>query len=899
MTNKKFKKAAMALALTACVAAAPLAANAESPETAAEAQAPAAVDHADTDTEADAPEAEAPEKKSPPLVTISDEEPEAPVQEPEAPAVEDAAAEDEETPAAVDMSAEETPADTTEDAADEADAPAESTEADSTETPETTEIAISRPDAAVPAVQPGIAAPVAQPGGISTMLPMAGEGRQVSLNAEATNSTGTIMGDLQTVMNQVAGSGTIHEDGTIDHDVKLDKDYKGNLKIVDRIRLDLNEKTVTGTITVDLTGKEKQPGPTGLDYVEISNGTITGGTESGVQITGAEGTKILLKDLTITGNTNSKKNYGGGGVSADSGDITIDHCTITNNTASNGGGGGVSVGKKYDGAVDNASLTIKGSVISNNKGSMGGGVYAAIKDGSVEITDSTISNNSVVGQGGGIYVSASGSTDVTISDNKILENTSRSDGAGIFLSRSKQGDATPDTTISGNTIHKNTATSAGSNGGGIRLNNTSATLENNTITENTAGNAGGGIRVDATNSGPSVTCTLRGNTIANNTANTGGGISSGSSSLFYSGKYTGYTCTIIMESGSITGNKARTTLYNYGGGGVHLTGNGSRFTMKGGTISENEANCGGGIYSENYEGISILGGTIQNNKAVKHGGAIYIKNSNPRNAIDGITNTVEQEVLDIGSTVVISGNSAGQLGGGIYADNGVTVKMAGYLLNNHAGTAGDDLYLTAGSADSKNQNVLILRRVGKDDDWTLVDCDHTIDGWYIDGDKDGNDRWNADATVDADGNEIPKFIVNLDTLLDGSDYTITQDENGNYVITVGDKALALKAAHDVIPTPKPDPDPEPTPDPDPTPGPVTPENPENPPVEDATPDEPAETPVTPENPESPPVQDATPDTVSALPKTGVNWLTALAMALSGMALTVAGAFTSFAYKSKH
>ena len=51
MTNKKFKKAAMALALTACVAATPLAANAETPENAAGAQAPAAVDHAEADTQ--------------------------------------------------------------------------------------------------------------------------------------------------------------------------------------------------------------------------------------------------------------------------------------------------------------------------------------------------------------------------------------------------------------------------------------------------------------------------------------------------------------------------------------------------------------------------------------------------------------------------------------------------------------------------------------------------------------------------------------------------------------------------------------------------------------------------------------------------------------------------------
>lgn len=64
MTNKKFKKAAMALALTACVAATPLAANAETPENAAGAQAPAAVDHAEADTQ-EAPEAELPVEEEP------------------------------------------------------------------------------------------------------------------------------------------------------------------------------------------------------------------------------------------------------------------------------------------------------------------------------------------------------------------------------------------------------------------------------------------------------------------------------------------------------------------------------------------------------------------------------------------------------------------------------------------------------------------------------------------------------------------------------------------------------------------------------------------------------------------------------------------------------------------
>lgn len=620
MTNKKFKLAAMSLALTACVAASPLSAGAEAPEAAADVQPSAAADTATEDkpspetVAAEEPAAEAAADPVEETPAQSTEEP--PAQEPEAAPAGDAAvlpALPGARPVVVDMPAAEAPADAAgepaeaaedpKDAADSAEETAEDADAaEDAETPEPPEIAIARPDAAQPAVQPGIAAPAIQPGGISVMLP--GETRQVALNTQASNEDGTVMGDFETVVkNAKAGQ-----------EIILQEDYTGSLTIFDWIRLNLNKKTVTGTITVDLSGK-KADGSRGT--VEIVNGTITGGTESGVKITGAEGSEILLKDLAITGNRNDTSGYGGGGVCADSGDLTIDHCRITDNTAANGSGGGVSMGGK-------------------------------------------------------------------------------------------------------------------------------------------------------------------------------------------------------------------------------------------------------------------------------HGGGIYIRNSMPNRTIAGsVTNTVEQEVLDIGSTVVISGNTAGQLGGGIYADNGVTVRLAGYLLNNHAGTAGADLYLTAGSTEDKNRNVLILRRVSKDDDWTLVDCGHTIDGWYIDGDEDGNNRWNADATVDADGNEIPKFIMNLDTLLDGSDYTILQDENGDYVITVGGKALALKAAHAVIP-PEPTPDPEPTPGPNPTPDPeptpITPETPESPEVPEA----PGETPVT---PISTPTQTVAPSGTH-LPQTGTSLFAALAMALSGIALTAAGAWAS-------
>ena len=82
---------------------------------------------------------------------------------------------------------------------------------------------------------------------------------------------------------------------------------------------------------------------------------------------------------------------------------------------------------------------------------------------------------------------------------------------------------------------------------------------------------------------------------------------------------------------------------------------------------------------------------------------------------------------------------------------------------------------------------------------------------------------------------------------------------------------------------------------------VTPETPELPPVQDATPDAEPTTDVviTPATPELPPVQDAAPDVISALPKTGVNWTAAIGMALSGIALMAAGAFTSLFHKAKH
>ena len=142
-------------------------------------------------------------------------------------------------------------------------------------------------------------------------------------------------------------------------------------------------------------------------------------------------------------------------------------------------------------------------------------------------------------------------------------------------------------------------------------------------------------------------------------------------------------------------------------------------------------------------------------------------------------------------------------------------------------------------------------------------------------------RSTQDASVDAESAHKEETVVRHGTADYEYTYTASKDE---VEITTDSRTETT--------TPE-------TPDTPDTPDtPVSPENPTDSPVQDATPED-AETPVTPENPANPSVQDATPDTVAALPKTGVNWTAALAMALSGMALTVAGAFTSLFAKSKH
>ena len=716
--------------------------------------------------------------------------------------------------------------------------------------------------------------------------------------------------------------------------------------------LDVSDSTVQGNKgnngggihTGEARDASKTPSKATITNTKVLENEAIGSGEGGGVYVGTRA-DATLKGCTVADN---KSVSTGGGIAAKLGTVTLDDTTVENNQAVNGGGlfhlgiavpgsltlqngsiirnntassmgGGLflwgNVGLKSENSEISGNKALYGAGIAasqytanfaspklelvdtkvNNNGDantvMGGGIYAAsgvtvtskntkflgntantaggillYLNSSADLDNSEVSSNTATGNGGGVYV-YDATCSLTTSNGTVFRENSAANGGGIY----SNGGAV---TAEDSTFEKNTATA---NGGGFYLQGTKLTANRNTIASNEA-KSGGGMYLDSTNA------ELTGNTIdGNKVTGSGGGI------YAYGDTNNKGTNTITLKKNTITNNTAGST-----GGGASFGNKNQKVTLEGDVIEDNSSSAyGGGIYAGSNCDLTMNGGSISRNNAGKLGGGLsqYGGKSVILNDVTVQGNTAKSGAgiyvyanngkLVLGSGTLVSGNTAQSFGGGIYcASKSIIDLMVGALYNNHAGTGGDDIHLA-----TKSYATLILRPVG--DDWTLDDCGHTINGWFIDA---------KDARWDADGEK--KFVINLDDFT-GDGYMIVKNpEDSSYTITLldGTASLALKAAHDVIPEPTPEPDPEPTP----TPGPVTPETPENPPVEDATPDEPAETPVTPENPETPSVQDATPDsTVAALPKTGVNWFTALAMALSGMALMAAGAFTSLFAKSKH
>ena len=202
--------------------------------------------------------------------------------------------------------------------------------------------------------------------------------------------------------------------------------------------------------------------------------------------------------------------------------------------------------------VSSGTFNMYGGSITGNKAQdaqgRGGGVYVYSGSGTFNMYGGSITGNRATGDGGGVYKSGSNSS-FNMYGGSITGNTANSYGGGVYVDGGGF-------TMSGGTI------------GGTKTGET-----------NTATYGGGGVYAKAN-------FEMTGGSITGNNAAYGGGVCVSKNGSF---EMSGSSC--------ITNNKA-----NAYGGGVHISYASATFTMKGGSITGNNA------YKSDY--ISTFGGGV-------------------------------------------------------------------------------------------------------------------------------------------------------------------------------------------------------------------------------------------------------------------------------------------------
>ena len=404
--------------------------------------------------------------------------------------------------------------------------------------------------------------------------------------------------------------------------------------------------------------------------VYVSSGTFNmyGGSITGNRATGDGGgvyksgsnSSFNMYGGSITGNT---ANSYGGGVYVDGGGFTMSGGTIggtktgETNTATYGGGG----------VYAKANFEMTGGSITGNETNRGGGVYVTGK-GSFTMSASadgqnipSITGNNATENGGGVYVVGSSSTfkmtGGSIGGTNENDANTADRGGGVCVDCGK---FTMSASADGQNIPSITGNNATENGGGVYVVGSSSTFEmtGGTITGNNAA-YGGGVCVSKNGS-----FEMSGSScITNNKADSYGG-----------GVHISYaSATFTMKGGSITGNNAYKSDYISTFGGGVCVGNGT-FTMTDGSITGNNAAYGGGVYTVNE--FKMSGGSITGNNAYK---SDYISTFGGGVCVGSGIFTVSGEVTVTdntkGGTKGADGKFTGDTKNNVYLPTGKTITI--------------------------------------------------------------------------------------------------------------------------------------------------------------------------------------------------------------------------------
>ncbi len=193
---------------------------------------------------------------------------------------------------------------------------------------------------------------------------------------------------------------------------------------------------------------------------------------------------------------------------------------------------------------------------------------------------------------------------------------------------------------------------AAANGGGLSLDNATATVTNTTIAGNSALFSGGGVYLT---NGSSLS--LSGSTIDSNTATFGAGLYLGSSSA------------ATLSDTTISGNSA-----SVAAGGLYLKA--STATVSGATFSNNSgADLGGGLLLYDSSSASLSDTTLEGNSA-DFGGGMMLSGS--------------EADLD---TVTVSNNSAGTAGGGLFVEDASVATLVDTAFASNTAVLGGGAFL--------------------------------------------------------------------------------------------------------------------------------------------------------------------------------------------------------------
>ncbi len=218
--------------------------------------------------------------------------------------------------------------------------------------------------------------------------------------------------------------------------------------------------TIALTVDTTLTTSNNTTfGPTGLPVIS-SMITITG---NGHTITRDQGNPdifrllainntgdLTLKDTTLSGGTAAGNDETvtptilGGGILNHFGQLRLEGCTVSDNSAV--WGGGVVVSASYGGTVSLVNNTISG-----NSASFGGGVYnRTFRNSTVSLVNSTLSGNSASGNGGGMFSQTYGSSTVSLVNSTVSGNSASLGGGVSSLTRHASTVSLVNSTVSGN-----------------------------------------------------------------------------------------------------------------------------------------------------------------------------------------------------------------------------------------------------------------------------------------------------------------------------------------------------------------------------------------------------------------------------------------------------------------